>query len=353
MIGIVAPYGRCEATAAAIRLADLGISLGLTVRLVAVGRHEAGIHSFWDQRVLSGKGDGLYRAVRGCMAVTHFVCDPEVRRQTQLVAEKARQVLVPCWHALRPADVESVALYDHVVCPSKVCCDRLRTLAFAGRRDVDSSKLTWCKWESGLPSVQRDGTVADAVLRVCFLCDAAAIDFSGPLLLQLADDLLGLHQKVEITLLSLKSWARQDRRQIKRLASRWGHRFRHVRLAANLVEQVRELHRHDWVFVAGVRSDFGIHVTRALACGAACIAYDVEPYSELIAPGINGVLVPCEVRTGPSQAPVAVPSFGQSLSSCAEVLADKWTLLRLQQQPWHLDEHRRRFNELWSAVWTA
>lgn len=350
MIVILAPYGRNEVTAAAIRLADLALSLGLDTRLVACELHERQVHPFWDSKVWSGKGDGVYRAAKGCTCVVHFMCQPSYVEKVRLVAEKSKQILVPLWHSLRPQDINFIPQYDQVVCPSKTCYDLLKKAAFRNEENVQ--KLTWAKWEAGLPSVRREGTVDDATIKACFYCDASAIDFCGPLVIEAVSELLAMCKRLSATMISTKAWAKRDRQQLKHAGQIWGGRLRMLKVSG-LVQQAGLFHAHDWSVFMGVRADFGINAQRSLACGAPCIAFNVEPYNELIAEGRNGVLIPCEVHYNANHAPVAVPSMGSILSTCGPALADQRKLFSIQQGDWHMNEHRHQFNELWSAVWTG
>src|ERR1019366_2785661 len=104
MIGIVTPYGRIETTTVALRLADLALSLGIDVRLIATQHKETQIHPFWDHRVRSSRGDGLYRAIQGCTQVVHLELNKSIVAQVNLVAANATQILVPRWHSLQRSD---------------------------------------------------------------------------------------------------------------------------------------------------------------------------------------------------------------------------------------------------------
>jgi len=342
MICILSPYGRGEVTTAAIRLADLVLSIGTEVRFVACGRMEKNVHPFWDSRVLTGRGEGVYKAARGCERVIHFLVDPAHVERVKLVAEKAEHILVPSWHDLRPCDVRHLASYGLIVAPTQMAARLLQQECFGGTHP----SLTWCRWDAGLPPTRRDGVVADKVIRACFYCDASAIDFCGPLVLHVAHELLSLLGRLEITLLSTKSWSKQDRQEMKRFMTRWPGRLKHKRVG-NTIEQAKDFHAHDWVVFPGVRGDFGINVVRALACGAPCVVYDVEPFSELISDDRNGVLVPCEVRVTAMKAPLAVPSADKLIAGCARAFADTQLLIAMQQRDWMIKEHQGAFNEAW------
>jgi glycosyltransferase involved in cell wall biosynthesis len=347
MIGIVTQYGRNETTTAALRLADLALSLGLDVRLVATSLKESHIHPFWDHRVRSSRGDGIYRAIHGCTHVVHFEVDRVVMAQVNLVAEKAVQILVPRWHSLHHSDVALVKEFDYVVCPGKTCDQIIQRELF---KNCDAPNLLWGKWDSGIVSVRREGTVQDAKIRVCFFCDASAIDFCATMLFHVINELLTTIPRLEITVLSTKTWPRRERREMRRSHARWGARLV-WKPVGHLIEQAQEFHDHDWIVLPSIRADFGINVSRILACGAPVIAYNVEPFSELIAHKSNGLLIPCEIGTGALTAPYAIPCASAMLRTCQGAFSNNHALFSIQQKNWNLTEMHKAVTRLWANLW--
>lgn len=346
MIGVLSPYGRNEVTAAAIRVADLAVSLGIDVRLIACGPREQNVHPYWDSRVLSGRGTRLYHAAKGCGQFIHFDADRRLFDATKLVAERAGQVLVLCWHDGRAYTLGALGRYDTVVCPTKQLHDVLRHEpgpAVTGR-------LTWCRWDAGLAPVRRHGTVSDGVVRAAFQCDSAAIDYCGPLVIQLAAELLSLVPDLSITMLSSKSWGRKDRQAIKKATARWPGRLE-ARGAGNLAERVTALHAHDWAVTPSVLADFGMGCARALACGVPCVAHDVGPFNEFVVDRHNGHLVPCEVRAGANGAPIAVPNYATWVDVCHRAFRSASPLLALQRKDWCAPG--AAFDEFWGRLLIA
>jgi hypothetical protein len=58
-LGICAPYRRCETTLSAIRLADLGRELAMSVKFLAVGPVQKGVDHYWDKHVSETMGIAL------------------------------------------------------------------------------------------------------------------------------------------------------------------------------------------------------------------------------------------------------------------------------------------------------
>lgn len=350
MIGIVAPYSRSETTAAAIRLANLVLDYGVEVHLMSMGPQEQGIHPFWDQRVWTTKGDGVYFAARNCDTIVHFQPSHNVRQMCELVAEKARHILIPQIHQLRVEDTALVIDHDNVICPTKGAKQSIHEIIFQGM-DLKSCPLTWARFDSGVPYVVRNGLVHGEQLRLCVLVNSSVTEVYGSMLLRLLRTLLESLSHLSVTLVSNKSWNEQDRREIRQLCDDYGNvnRFRSIR-EQNLDDLSREFHNHDWVMVPWTKADFGIMASRAMSCGAPVIAFDVEPFNEIITNRHNGILIPCELNINKLKAPVAVPDFVKMLNTCLSVFSENRTLFKMQASDWHLDQLEKACNRFWGQT---
>lgn len=348
MITILAPYGRNEVTSAAIRLAELVVGLGQEARLMACGVYERAVHPFWDERVVSGrKKDAVAKAASRSTAVVHFQCHQAWLESATLAdtkARRARQILVPNWHGMSGREASLIPRFDAVVCPTRACKEVIRAEVFQGDK-VGRDRLTFCRWDAGIPPVRREGTVEAGKLKAAVYCDAAAIDFCGPMVIQLAQELLAMFPKLDLSVVHLKSWSRRDKADLKRGQQRWDRRLR-VHKLTNLFDLSKEFHAHDWAILPSVRADFGFSAARALACGTPVVCHDVEPFSELVSKD-SGVLVPCEVRTGAARAPMAVPNLGRWAEACETALKDTRKLFGLQTKDWRLAELQAVFNNTW------
>jgi glycosyltransferase involved in cell wall biosynthesis len=347
MIGILAQYGRNETTIAAIRLADLALAQGHDVRFVSTSIHEKNVHPFWDERVRSGKGSGIYKGMFGCTHVVHFDTQPHLLNQVKLVAENAVQIVVPNWHSIADATCEHLKQYNVVVCPSAACHKPLQNyFAVEGMKGNTVPVLTWCRWDSGLPPLHRDGSVEDAKLKACFYCNSATDQSS--VIWDTINDLLCALETLEITVLHIASWSRGSRLTIRDLCKK--HKRLTVKRAGNVNQQVKIFREHDWVVVPSIKADFGIVVMRALSCGAPVISYDVPPISEMITEGHRGYLIPCEVQST-KYAKYAKPDFKSFYQTCEKAFSDRRIVMRLQQQDWRMLSHQQTFNDVWLVLW--
>lgn len=346
MIGILAPYDRSETTLAAIRIANLAVHYGSEVRYIAVGRRDRHIkiHSFWDNKVWTSTDDSVYIASKGCQTLVHFQPSPSLRKMTEMVSPRAKHILIPQWHQLRPEDAALVPDHTAVVCPSKEHCRAIRDSIFQGV-DPDNCQVTWTRFDAGLPPVRRQGTMQYRKLRMCVHANHSVIDFCGPLLIRILDELLDYIPNLTITLVANKSWPEQDRKAIRTLR-RHGDRWAYKRIS-DLDTLNYEFMHHDWALIPWTRGNMGIVAMRALACGTPVLAYDIPPFNELIN-SRNGVLLPCNLKFGKFDAPTAIPDYGGMLDKLLETLQCSTLLTKLQKEDWGLEEAERAFNDFWS-----
>lgn len=348
-IVVVTPYGRNETTAAALRVAENAACAGHTVRVAACGLREINVHPFWDKYVVSSRGNKLCRAVRNATHVVHFVADVRNADDVRLASPLARNIFVPPWHTLRPCDRDMAVYSDWVICSTKRCAQSLKQVLF---RHVSSPLpvLSYLGWDSGMPPDTRQGN-SDQV-RVLVYCDYSAIDMCATTTLHVVAQSLARLPRLHITVMSTKSWRRQDRAIMRRLANRYPTRLCFER-AGNLLEQAQSFQKHDWFFFAGVRADFGMALMRALSCGCAGIAYDVLPLNGIIADKINGVLIPCASRNVAFDAQVAVPNLVNTVSCCVSAFQSPLTYQNLRSSQWYAETHRDAFDAAWHRLWCS
>lgn len=345
MIGILAPYDRSETTLAALRIANLAVACGAEVRYVVVGRREHRLHPFWDQRVRSSSEDGVYIASQGCHAFVHFQTSPSLRKMTELVAPKAKHILVPPWHQLRLEDAAFVPDHHAVVCASSAHCTAVKETIFQGNVP-ETCKVTWTKFDAGTPPVKRHGTVEFNKLKVCLHANYSVIDFCGPLWLHVIAELLDEMPRMDFTLLANKSWPEQDRKMIRDLKKNYPKRFTYKR-QGDLDSLNSEFLVHDWAIIPWTRCNVGIMAMRALACGTPVVAFDVPPFSELISKR-SGVLLPCELQVSRFNAPTAVPNLRGVLTTLLESFESPNLLRRLQTEDWALPKRDDAFTKFWA-----
>lgn len=343
MIVVYTPYGRSETTAAAVRLAELAVAAALPVRLVSVGPHEARVHPFWDRHVLCGRGDGVQAAAAGATTCVWFVYGEYLRRAAAQAAPKAAHVYVPAWHGQPRPGPDGLPPYDMVVCPAAAQHAAFGPRVLPGR---EAGHVAWVGWDAGFPAVRHEGRVAPNKIRVLAHCDVGAIDECPAVAVRVMDGLVERCPAVELTCWSAKAWSRRDRRSLAGLAERWGGRFT-AAAGGTLQDQLTLMHEHDWFLYPAARCDFAAHPVRALTCGLPVLAWDVPPVSEVVRPGVSGVLVPCETSANWAAAPTAAAVASRFVDACAPVLNDVRRLTALQAADWGLRERAAAFQTFW------
>jgi hypothetical protein len=111
--------------------------------------------------------------------------------------------------------------------------------------------------------------------------------------------------------------------------------------------------RHDWTILPGVRSNFGLSVSSALAGGTPVICHDVHPFCDTVRHHENGLLVPCEVKAGWFRSPMAIPQLGTWFETCRSALLGNEKLLDIQTNDWKVDEAYDAFSGVWDRVIVA
>jgi len=205
--------------------------------------------------------------------------------------------------------------------------------------------VTWTRWDAGLPPQPlRPATAGQN--RLLVLATTHAIDECGTGLLSALDVLLTDEAAVTVTLTATKTWSRRDRRRITVLGRNYGRRFRHEP-AGPWDAQVERLARHDWLVLPDVRGDFGVHAARATACGVPVIAHDVEPFSELVHDGRNGLLVPCELYSNWLGAPAAAFTAAGLIARMRTAAGEPARRAALLANDWRVAEHTAAFTTAW------
>ena len=172
------------------------------------------------------------------------------------------------------------------------------------------------------------------------------------MVLHAVSEWLATHEHLDVSLLSLKSWSRRDRKEIGRNLRQWGKRFSAQRSTTPIATSMF-CHANDWIALPATRATFGIHAAHALACGTPVIANRIEPFGELVENGVNGFLVPCETHLGTAHAPIATPDYVAWLQLGRTLFAETKALFRLQMQNWKVAQNRDVFESVWKNEFNA
>jgi hypothetical protein len=344
-LGIYTPYGRGETTMAALRLADLALAMAMNVSVISSGPIEQGVHPYWDSRVRSSRGNGVYLWAKGKDVLYWFGVNEEHFRKATLVAELASNCLVPMWHRIPECHEKMLFQFDRVVAPSRQIQRNLIDEVF----QMDAGTLC-CTWDSGLDPVRRSHQIFSGTARVYVPMDGLAIDTVGNFTLHVLGEALRQKPNLIVTLDSDKSWPRQLRRDIRRLMLESAGRL-HVVGKSGLRDRQTHMLCHDWTLLPQTCHDTGYLALASLACCTPIIAYDVNPISEIVRSTHHGLLMKCDVRTNWLGAPTALPLATTLLDTICKVVDEPGLLHRCRRASWSLDERQKRFIEFWSYEW--
>lgn len=345
MIAIVVPYRSGEPAKAAVRLANLIEAKGDDAVIVSpVPPRRAKIHGAWDNRVLAiGKTKGKATAALAKARTTvHFGTLPTVALPPD------RCVLVPTIYpgTARPCR-DAFKAYRVIVAGSRGQATALGDLYSDAQKR--SGLLAECPWSTDVAPLARSRELTDGKLQAVVYCDVATVDYCAAFVQQLVDDLLASYEPLGVTLVSEKSWSRQERDQIRRRLRDYPGRFLSRRLGVE--GDWRSVFRAcDWAVFPGVCGLFGLAASTAIACGAPVIANDVSPFSDQVTHGVNGLLVACDVRSHGLHSPLAVPHAGHWADVCREAFTSTQTLYAIQSKPWKTDQRQKAFDAFWSLL---
>lgn len=339
---VFSPYGRNEVTAAAIRVADLALAVGHDTVLVTSSCRETGISAYWDQRVVAGDNrTRVYRVCRNADRCIWFVNNRSLYRDVELVADRARHVLVPC-QAGGKLTQDHLAQFADLVFPTKTACETMRVDRFGGSFPMRAS---WVYWDSGLPAITRRGLAGEGV-GLLVLADKFVIDFYGWQLLQSLTTLLATTTELRITVLSAKTWERSLRQIMRRMLTSFGKRIR-FDYQRSWLRQIEIIHQHDVAFIPSFQADFGINVARCLSCSVPVVAYDVSPFNELIADDKNGYLI--TARGLDDQSGLTVFSGSEIVSTLRTVVSET-EVTRLRSYNWFMADRANTFMDAWASI---
>lgn len=345
MLAVFAPYDRTEICASAIRVAELALSTGQRVRYLTADRCYRGVHPYWDSQVRSLRRHTLVEQGRGVTHAVWFAYGECLQAQLSYVGNNVRHFYVPSYHNMHLAEWRGAACAHHVVYPTHYARQVGAEALSLVRQDGELPRQSVCSWASGLrPYERRPRAALDP--RVLFYCDTNSVDDCAPLVCRVVAELARRVPNSLVHLLSSKTWSRRDRKLLRDLCAVSGGRVTHAqqRGMADLLTLLMEV---DWLVLPGVRANFGGVVRLANAFGVPVVCYDVDPFSEVVQDGVNGLLVPCETHSDALGVLSAVPSAAAFANRLVQAIDDVRLYNRLRQEDWQLEQVEATFRDFW------
>lgn len=320
MIAIVAPYDRSDTTLAAIRVAELALSLGYDVTWFSPEPVRAGVDDRWDTRVRRAPHDVRTRPLAGLSKLDcaiHFSHNPTMRAAFDAVRDGVKQILVLPWKA-HPQNFAVVADYDMIVSPTKSGSDEIS--AKIKRLDVAAGRLSYVSW-AGKPHtpIRR----AKPVRRLCVAFDREAMDSTFGMWAVVLDEALAKYHHTSAIVYTPGALSKGDARRAKALTGVYGNRLLFAKGGGRACWQPA-FAAADCVVLPSLSAEFGSVASLARDCGTPVMCHDFEP----LAGHPSDLLVPCSTRCRGSGAPMAVPDFGKWQGSLDRLLSSGFPSLR-------------------------
>lgn len=313
MIAIVAPYDRSDTSLAAVRVAELCLSLGHDVSWLSPEPVRAGIDDRWDSRVRCVPRDVRTRPLEGFDRLDyaiHFSHNPAVHAAFDTAKDGVKQILVLPWKS-HPKDFGVVADYDTIVCPTKSGVDEISSKV--RKLGLAVGKLSYVSW-AGKPSVPVRR--AKPVRRVCVAFDREAADATFGMWTHMLDEALAKYHQTAVTVYTPGALSKGDAKRARELNSVYGNRLLFAKGGGRVCWQ-SAFAAADCVVLPSLSAEFGSMASLARTCGTPVMCHDFEP----LVGHPSDLPVPCGVRCRSSGAPVAVPDFGKWQSAIDRLLS--------------------------------
>ncbi len=328
-IAVCAPYCRGEAALAAIRLADLILARGESVRLVSTRPAAAGVDPQWDGRVRSSRSEHW---AEDCAAFVWFDAPRRLVGRARSVSPDAVQFCVVPWHGTSLRDLARLAKFDALITP---CRAAHRTLAAAGRKL--RRRIHHVRFDSGLVPCRRVGLLVPGQVSACVLVPRgpAGRPWAALIPALLADR---AHLRISVV-------CRRPPCHLQELRRVYGPRLAWAQ-PGDVMRLDRLCYEHDWVVFGQDHAEFGLLADRAARCGAGVIVPDLPPFSEVITPEL-GLLAPCTLATSGLGAPAALLTAYWGVCQAALALP-ALALDRLHQSRYDHEGASRQFTAFWA-----
>lgn len=341
-IGIHAPYTWGETTSMAITVAEMAVRLGLRISFLPTNVHNGPVHSRWDKYILS-RHDDFRIWSHDCSHVVWF----DVHRCKLLEAKSrgTKHILVLLWHRLQPGDVQSLPLFDHVICPHARAAEAMA--------EVIPANYVVAPWDPGNPLVV-DTPPRYGGNRLLVVLDSYSAVTAGHFLLHTIHTMLDALPELSVTLWHEKRWTNAGHKAYEELIEQYGSQRLYVLRKATDVQRAQAYATHDWVFYPAVRDNASLPLLEGLYAGRPGIAFGSLPQTEVIKQQYNGMLIPCEneeTQFGAYTAQVNRHLLGDELY---KILADKQLYTTLSSDSdWspELTARRLNFQRVWRRVW--
>ena len=342
--GIYLDYACDDMTAAALRLAGLFQRNAHQVNFLS-SRMQQFVHSLWDRQVLSCRETDIARWTRSSNECVWFQYDAKRFREAMATRSGRKHILVPKWHDLCQSDFDWLGIHDTIVCSSP----RMEACVQQAMRETSvRCPVKFTYWSAGLRQVTKHGYLHGHP-RLMVAIDDFTMRKHGDSFIQALCGLLLRQPRLIVTVVAEGDWPARFHNVLFHLLCEFDERIA-IKCHLPMDQRLVEIHQHDWLWVASVRGTTGFPVQDALACGVPVIAWDVEPFNELVLDGWNGHLI----QTGCTESEIGAPTAAWESAPLAlelyQAFRSEEKLIFLQEQDWLLKAQEDDFRGFWRQI---
>lgn len=341
-LGIHAPYTWDESTYLACQLGDFAIRHGVKVSYFPYQSREDKLHHGWDSKVLSLKNSDFEEWRQHQTHIVWF--DVQKAKMLETRRSGINNILVSMWHRLSKDDLDILPKFNNVVCSCKhafnLLSPHVNGALFPGKQI-----LRRIPWDCG--AAITDSPMLFGGKRLFIPVDGFTAREIGSLLFSTLRTLLDFDELLQITVGSTKNWSHSAMDSLGELIQRHPHRVKLLK-KPTYSDRLHAYATHDWVFVPALRDNTGVMAMEALCARRPVIAFDVDPFRELVKSGHSGHLIPCEIDYDQCGAPCAVVNAHDMTEVLKACLSDTVIYDKLRNTAWpELRQRRAEFEKEW------
>ena len=342
ILGIYTRYRHCEATLAALRLANWAARAGHEVSLYPATQSPVALDRHWDRETNSNRGRDYTDWVIGKTMVIWTHC-PIVEQVEWANKQGIRTGIFCLWHELRAGHVKSYRATSFVLSPSGVS-SRLVGESFGVRRSYT------LPWDTGEPFTLKDPRLRMNYTRVLlplfdyepYEVEATALEIAGRALLRFPRMTLTVAYNAS----KLAPFAT---RRIKEFKKYFGDR---VRLMPGVPIGWRPMLfvAHDLTYWPVCCGNTGMIGLMSITMGTPVLAFQIPPFTEFLT-AMNSIQVPTTVYSGNMGIPRVEPNYDIMEQYLYAALTDADRLKLLQQNVLcGLEQRRETFKKVLTRV---
>jgi len=342
--GISLRYHQCEATWAAIQLAELAREAGIHVRLYADDVCNRELSPYWDAHVTDGRKVPFDEWMMGCTRVIWTtppsqLCLDRVQHrgiETQLLAD---------WELIQEEDADVVARLDSMILPHRCVAEAMCRWASM----IDGHFYPYLlPWDVQLP-ITKPQKFREPEMVYMPLHDSQAAKITL-MVFNVLHAILTHMPKVSVTLTGGARWSLKSLRAVNALRRHHGSRIQFIR-KPDACRRLQLLTEADVMLWPACYENFGIIGLEAITMGVPVLAWEIPPMTEFLRHNHNAVLVPCDVQYNWLGVPCVHPDYDAFGRAALSLLQNPQLLATIRATSRKgLQARKDQFMQMWTKL---